>query len=433
MTALDITCRRARSSSPRACSRAARSLAARAADKPPMRVILPIGAGSGVDTIVRAAAPALTKALGGQPVVIENLPGAGGITGTSALVKAPPDGNTIAFLSNNHAVNPSVYKKMPYDSLADITPISVVGATPFVLVVNPTSCRRRTPRSWSALLKAKPGAYNLASSGNGTIIHLAGEMFVDAAGVDAKHIPYKGVGPMVADLIGGQVDFGVVAVPAVAGAPEERRAARDRRDGQAARRRRCPTCRRSPSKASPTSTSPAGSPSSAPPKLPPRRSSACTTRSSRRSTTRRAAAMAKQENVINPSTPEAAAQILEERAGALCSAREEGQHLARLTHSRENPTWRSIGSASKAPQVADPAYVAAEATLIGDVVVGERASVWPGAVARGDNEPIRSATRATSRKARCCTPTRAFRSTSARTSRSATRRCCTAARSATAR
>ena len=188
-----------------------------AADRPPLRVLLPVSAGSGVDTIVRAAAPALTKALGDQAVIIENLPGAGGITGTAALVKAAPDGNTIAFVSNNHAVNPSVYKKMPYDSLADITPITVIGATPFALVVNPTRLPARNMAELVALLKAKPGGYNYASSGNGTIIHLADEMFVDAAGVDAKHIPYKGVGPMLADLIGGQVDFGVVAVPAVQG------------------------------------------------------------------------------------------------------------------------------------------------------------------------------------------------------------------------
>jgi tripartite-type tricarboxylate transporter receptor subunit TctC len=191
--------------------------AARGADRPPLRVILPVSAGSGVDTIVRAASAALSKELGGQAVVIENLPGAGGITGTAALVKAQPDGNTIAFVSNNHAVNPSVYKKMPYDSLADITPISVVGATPFVLVVNPTKLPAKNAKELVALLKAKPGFYNLASSGNGTIIHLAGEMFVAAAGVDAKHIPYKGVGPMVADLIGGRSDSAVVAVPAVQG------------------------------------------------------------------------------------------------------------------------------------------------------------------------------------------------------------------------
>ncbi len=183
----------------------------------PMRVILPVGAGSGVDTIVRAAQGALSKALGGQPVVIENLPGAGGMTGTQAIVKAPPDGNTIGVVSNNHAVNPSVFKKVPYDSINDITAITVVGETPFVLVVNPQKVQAKNAKELQAFLKAKPGEYNYASSGNGTIIHLAGEMFVDAAGVEVKHIPYKGVGPMVADLIGGQVEMGVVAVPAAMG------------------------------------------------------------------------------------------------------------------------------------------------------------------------------------------------------------------------
>jgi len=183
----------------------------------PMRVILPVGAGSGVDTIMRAAQNDLSKALGGQPVVIENLPGAGGITGTTAIVKAAPDGNTIGVISNNHAVNPSVFKKIPYDSLKDITPITIVGSTPFVLVVNPAKVPAKNAKELQAFLKAKPGAYNYASSGNGTIIHLAGEMFIDAAAVDVKHIPYKGVGPMVADLIGGQVELGVVAVPAAQG------------------------------------------------------------------------------------------------------------------------------------------------------------------------------------------------------------------------
>jgi tripartite-type tricarboxylate transporter receptor subunit TctC len=183
----------------------------------PLRVILPVGAGSAVDTIMRAAQGALSKALGGQAVVIENLPGAGGITGTQALVKAAPDGNTIAVLSNNHAVNPSVFKKLPYDSLADITPISVVGSSPFVLLVNPAKLPVKNAKDLQAMLKARPDAYNYGSSGNGTIIHLAGEMFVDAAGVVIKHIPYKGMGPMLADLIGGQVEMGVAAVPAAQG------------------------------------------------------------------------------------------------------------------------------------------------------------------------------------------------------------------------
>ncbi len=183
----------------------------------PMRVILPVGPGSGVDVIARAAQGALSKALGGQPIVIENLPGAGGITGTQALVKAAPDGNTIAFVSNNHAVNPSVFKKMPYDSLADITPISVVGGSHFVLVVNPAKVPVKNAKELQAFLKAKPDQYNYGSSGNGTIIHLAGEMFIDAANVQIKHIPYKGMGPMITDIIGGQVEMGVSAVQAVQG------------------------------------------------------------------------------------------------------------------------------------------------------------------------------------------------------------------------
>jgi tripartite-type tricarboxylate transporter receptor subunit TctC len=185
-----------------------------AAQTGPLKVILPVGAGSGVDTIVRAAQGELAKALGGQPVVVENLAGAGGIPGTQAIVKAAPDGSTVGVVSNNHAVNPSVFKSLPYDSINDITPISVVGSTPFVLLVNPAKVPAKNAKELQAFLKAKPGAYNYASSGNGTIIHLAGEMFVDAAGVEVKHIPYKGVGPMVSDMIGGQVEMGVVAVPA---------------------------------------------------------------------------------------------------------------------------------------------------------------------------------------------------------------------------
>ena len=183
----------------------------------PLRVILPVGAGSGVDTIMRSAQVALSKALGGQPVVIENLPGAGGITGTQAVVKAAPDGNTVGVVSNNHAVNPSVFKKIPYDGITDLTPITVIGGSPFVLVVNPAKVPAKNAKELQAFLKAKPDGYNYGSSGNGTIIHLAGEMYMEAAGVSARHIPYKGMGPMLADIIGGQVEMGVGAVPAVQG------------------------------------------------------------------------------------------------------------------------------------------------------------------------------------------------------------------------
>lgn len=178
----------------------------------PVKIIIPASAGSGLDIQTRAAAPALSRALNNRPLVIENITGAGGLTGTSALVKAAPDGNTLAMVSNNHAVNPSVYRKMPYDSLADITPIAVIGETPFLLVVNPSRVPARTAKELQALLKAKPGGYNYASSGNGTIIHLGGAMVVEAFGVDVKHIPYKGMAPMVNDIISGQVEMGVVAI-----------------------------------------------------------------------------------------------------------------------------------------------------------------------------------------------------------------------------
>ena len=188
---------------------------AQAQSSAPLRVILPVGPGAGVDVIIRSAQGALSRALGGQPVIIENLPGAGGITGTQALVKAAPDGNTIAFISNNHAVNPSVFPKLPYDSLHDITPISIVGGSPFVLVVNPAKVPARTAKELQAFLKTKPDAWNYGSSGNGTIIHLAGEMFIDAAGVAIRHIPYKGMGPMITDIIAGQVEMGVGALGSV--------------------------------------------------------------------------------------------------------------------------------------------------------------------------------------------------------------------------
>jgi len=184
-----------------------------AADEPPLKVIIPASAGSGQDTIIRAVSPSISKALGGRSVVVENLPGAGGVTGAAALTRAAPDGNTIGMISNNHVVNPSVYAKMPFDAIKDFTPIGLVGSTPFVLVVNPAKVPAKNAKELQAFLKAKPKAYNYASSGNGTIIHLAGAMVVDALDADVVHVPYKGMGNMVTDLIGGQVELGVIAVP----------------------------------------------------------------------------------------------------------------------------------------------------------------------------------------------------------------------------
>jgi tripartite-type tricarboxylate transporter receptor subunit TctC len=118
-------------------------------------------------------------------------------------------------VSNNVVIFPSVLKSLPFDMPGDFTPIAVVGSTPMVLVVNPTKVPATNSREFIALLKSKPGTFNFASGGNGTILHLATELYLEAAGATAKHIPYKGVGPMVTDLIGGQVDFGTVALPSV--------------------------------------------------------------------------------------------------------------------------------------------------------------------------------------------------------------------------
>ena len=147
----------------------------------PVKFILPVATASGVDTITRAAQPALSKALD-APVVVENQPGAGGIVGTSALVKSAPDGYTLSIVSNNHVIYPSVYKSLPFDPIADITPIAVIGSTPIVHRRQSDKVPAKNAQELIALLKAKPGKYNYGSSGNGTILHLAAEMFLDEAG-----------------------------------------------------------------------------------------------------------------------------------------------------------------------------------------------------------------------------------------------------------
>lgn len=180
----------------------------------PVKFILPNATGSGVDAITRAAAPALGKALG-TSVVVENQAGASGVIGLQALAKNPPDGFTLSVVSNNVVIFPSVIKNLPFDMPGDFTPIAVVGATPLVLVANPQKVAANNSRDFIAALRAKPDGYNFGSGGTGTILHLAAEMFVDEAHVKARHIPYKGVGPMVTDLLGGQIDFAVLALPSV--------------------------------------------------------------------------------------------------------------------------------------------------------------------------------------------------------------------------
>lgn len=182
------------------------------ADKP-VRFVLPNATGSGVDAITRAAQPALAKALG-HPIVVDNQPGAGGIVGLQALARSAPDGFTLSVVSNNVVIFPSVLKSLPFDMPGDFTPIAVMGYTPVVLVVN-AKVPANNSKEFVALLKDRKGEVNYASGGNGTILHLAAEMFLDEAGVKARHIPYKGVGPMLTDLIGGQVEFATAALPSV--------------------------------------------------------------------------------------------------------------------------------------------------------------------------------------------------------------------------
>lgn len=178
-----------------------------------VRFILPNATGSGVDTITRAAQTALAKALG-HPVVVDNQPGAGGIVGLQALARSPADGFALSVVSNNVVIFPSVYKSLSFDMPGDFTPIAVVGYTPVVLVVN-AKVPANNSKELIALLKSKGGDMDYASGGNGTILHLATEMFLDEAGIKAHHIPYKGVGPMLTDLIGGQVQFATAALPSV--------------------------------------------------------------------------------------------------------------------------------------------------------------------------------------------------------------------------
>jgi tripartite-type tricarboxylate transporter receptor subunit TctC len=179
-----------------------------------IRLIVPLAAGSTVDAVARALAPGFGRTTG-HPVVVENLVGAGGIPGTTQIVRAPKDGLTLGMISSNHVINPGIYKSVPYDSLTDITPIAVLATVPLVLVVNP-AVPAKTLGELVALAKAKPGTLNYGSAGNGSTLHLAGELMVSETGVDMKHVPYRGTGPLVTDLIGGQVQLGFVSVSQVA-------------------------------------------------------------------------------------------------------------------------------------------------------------------------------------------------------------------------
>jgi tripartite-type tricarboxylate transporter receptor subunit TctC len=169
----------------------------------PVRIVVPFAPGGGSDFIARFMAQRLTESFGKQ-VVVENKPGAGGVLGTEAGIKSPPDGYTLTLIASSYTVNPSVYK-LNFDPVSDITPIIQMSQGPLVVVVRP-GLPVKTTQDLIALAKAKPGQVNFASSGQGSVIHMATELFQSMAGIKMNHIPYKGTGPALTDTLGGQTD-----------------------------------------------------------------------------------------------------------------------------------------------------------------------------------------------------------------------------------
>ncbi|MFP3757026.1 tripartite tricarboxylate transporter substrate binding protein [Cupriavidus sp. SIMBA_020] len=172
----------------------------------PIRWIVPFPAGGAMDNIARTLGEDMSKTLG-QAVVVENRPGAGGNIGAELVARAPADGHTLLIVANGMAVNPALYGKLGYDPIKDFAPVSLLAVVPNVLVANKAKTPARTVAEVIASAKARPGKYTYASAGNGTSIHLAGELFTSMAQVDLLHIPYKGSGPAMTDLLGGQVDY----------------------------------------------------------------------------------------------------------------------------------------------------------------------------------------------------------------------------------
>ena len=172
----------------------------------PIRVIVPFVPGGNVDITARTVAPALGDALG-QPVVVENRPGAAGMVGAQAMISSPADGYTLMMGSNSSlAVAPNLYPSWPYDPVKGIAPISNLAITPFVLVVR-LGLPAQSLAEFVKLAKEKPGRLSMASGGNGSSNHLVGELFQMMTGLNLSHVPYKGTGAALVDLAGGQVDL----------------------------------------------------------------------------------------------------------------------------------------------------------------------------------------------------------------------------------
>jgi tripartite-type tricarboxylate transporter receptor subunit TctC len=176
----------------------------------PVRIIVPFAAGGTTDILARALAPELGKAFG-QTFIVDNKPGAGGNIGADMIAKSAPDGyNLLMGTVGTHAINAALYPKMPFDPVRDFVPITLVAGVPNVLVMNPAKAEAAKIANVADLIryaKANPGKLNMASSGNGTSIHLAGELFKSMTGTYMVHFPYRGSGPALLDLIGGTMDL----------------------------------------------------------------------------------------------------------------------------------------------------------------------------------------------------------------------------------
>jgi tripartite-type tricarboxylate transporter receptor subunit TctC len=179
----------------------------------PVRIVVSFSAGGPTDTVARVMGARMAELLG-QQFLIENKAGAGGNIGADLVAKSPPDGYTLLMATvSTHAINPGLYKKMPYDPVRDFTPIGQVGVTPTLLGVNP-AVPATDVKSLIALVKANPGKYTYGSSGLGSILHLCGEQFkASAGGLNIVHVPYRGSAPMMGDLIAGQITMAFDATP----------------------------------------------------------------------------------------------------------------------------------------------------------------------------------------------------------------------------
>ena len=179
----------------------------------PVRIVVPFAPGGGTDLIARTLGQGMSQALG-QPVIIENKPGAGTVIGTDLVAKSAPDGYTLVIATLAHAVNPSLLSKLPYNNDTAFAPVSLIGRGPNVLVVRAESTYKTVKEILDAAKAGKKLTY--ASQGNGTSAHLAGEMFANLSKAEFLHIPYRGAGPAMVDLLGGQVDmfFGTAAAVA---------------------------------------------------------------------------------------------------------------------------------------------------------------------------------------------------------------------------